>query len=169
MKSSGLLYITGTPLDSKDDKILGERIAKHQGCIIVSGGSTAKVVSREIGKSIAVIRNPRGVMLPPESKIEGIDIVSEGVITLGFVRDTLDELTPQEYQSSPIMQNSVDKKIIRELLNHQHIYFLVGTRLNLAHFDKSLPITLERRVDIINEIAPILRERFHKNITIEYL
>ncbi len=169
MPSSDLLYITGAPLNSADDKLLGQAVKEWSGSIVVSGGTTAKIVARELGRSITVMPNARGVMLPPASRIYGIDVVSEGAITLSCVRDLLRDVADDSKPLFLGMEASVDKKIVHLLLSHRKIVFMVGTKLNEAHFDSSLPISLERRVDIISDIVKILREDFRKKIEVEFL
>lgn len=167
--SSDLLLITGAPLDISDDKLLGDRIRAFAGTKIVCGGTTAKIVARELGVSVTVVPNLRGVLLPPASRIAGIDIVSEGAITLGFVRDLLTDIVEDSKPQFLGMDSRVDKRIVRELLSHRRIAITVGTRLNEAHFDPSLPVVLERRVDLMGDIAHILKHDFRKQLTIEYL
>lgn len=167
--SSDLLLVTGAPLDSSDDRLLGDRIRGFSGAKIVCGGTTAKIVARELGVSVTVVPNSRGVLLPPASRIAGVDIVSEGAITLGFVRDLLTEIVEDSKPQFLGMDSRVDKRIVKQLLSHRRIALLVGTKLNQAHFDPSLPVVLERRVDLMSDIARILEQDFRKHITVEYL
>ncbi len=169
MQSSSLIFCTGAPLNQSDDKEFANEVQNFRGKKVVCGGTTAKIIAREMCRSISVIPNPRGVLLPPESKIAGIDIVSEGVITLACVRNLLQDIVCDNSCNIRNMQrNSVDSRILQMLLSHRTTYMVVGTRLNEAHFDPSLPITLERRVDVMTEIADILRNEFRKRIEVRY-
>lgn len=171
MPTSGdLLLCSGAPLDPTHDKRMGAIVRSWKGKKIVAGGTTAKIIARELNRSITVIPNPRGVTLPPTSKIAGIDIVCEGVITLSCVRGLLEEIdSGDDHQQFIGLDSSVDARITHELLAHRRIVMLIGTKLNNAHFDPSLPIDLERRVDIISDIVRILRDDFRKVVEVEYL
>ncbi len=169
MDDRPLLFCTGAPLDRSEDKEYAMCVKHWCGKKIVSGGTTAKIIARELNRTIRVLPNARGVLLPPESHILGIDIVSEGVITLGCVRRLLRQLV--ETTGRPLLlaqQGSVDRKIVHQLLAHRKIKMIIGTRLNEAHLDPNLPIALERRVDIMHDIVKTLREDFRKIVEIEY-
>ncbi len=169
MADSGLLFCTGAPLDRKEDREYALCVKEWKGKKIVSGGTTAKIISRELKRTITVLPNARGVTLPIESRMLGINIVSEGVITLSCVRRLLEHLAENSSRTQLIaQQSSVDKKIVYLLLSHRNIKMIIGTRLNEAHLDPTLPYTLERRVDIMHDIAKILREEFRKNVEIVY-
>lgn len=168
--STDLLLCSGAPLDPADDKNLGQIVRSWKGKKIVAGGTTAKIIARELNRTITVVPNARGVTLPPTSKIAGINIVCEGVITLGCVRSMLENMASgDDHQLFIGLESSVDARIVHELLAHRHIRIIVGTRLNIAHFDPSLPINLERRVDILDRIAKILINDFRKSVDIEYM
>lgn len=167
---SDLLFCSGAPLDPTDDKRLGHIVRSWKGKKIIAGGTTAKIIARELNRTITVLANPRGVTLPATSKIAGINIVCEGVITLGFVRQLLEEVrSGDDHQLFIGLDASVDSRIVHELLAHRRIKFVVGTKLNEAHFDPSLPVDLERRVDIISDIVRILRDDFRKTVEVDYL
>ena len=69
------LIVTGAPRSRESDKKLGEIIRNYKGRVIVCGGTTAKIVARELGKDVKADRSPSG-SLPPASIIEGIDLVT---------------------------------------------------------------------------------------------
>ena len=80
--------MTGAPRSRESDKKLGEIIRNYKGRVIVCGGTTAKIVARELGKDVKADRSPSG-SLPPASIIEGIDLVTEGMLTLTAVAERL--------------------------------------------------------------------------------
>lgn len=168
MSEDGLLLCSGAPLDMCDDRVLGSIVRSWGGRKIICGGTTAKIVARELNLTVVVdLESARGTNLPPRSHISGIDIVSEGIITLGRVRNILYAVATEGYSKFTTSTN-VDCQIAKMLLSNRSILFVIGTRLNKAHFDPSLPILLERRVDLLADIEKILRDDFRKNVEVRY-
>lgn len=167
-----LLLCSGAPLDMCDDRTLGERVRSFRGTTIVCGGTTAKIVARELGHEVVVdLASARGSSLPPCSTIEGVDVVSEGIITLGRVRNLLQSVASEghSYFTAGGGSGGVDVRITEHLLRAGRIVFVVGTRMNKAHFDPFMPIRLERRVDLLRDLADLLVRVFGKRVEIEYL
>lgn len=152
-----LLFCSGAPLRKEDDSIFGSIVKSSKALRVVMGGTTAKIVARELGEEITVDlrRDPSG--LPPTSVVNGIERVSEGVLTLMAVKNFL-----KTFEGGCITGDGIKFDIARLLLSHRRIFVLEGTQVNKEHFD--LPIKLERRSDLINEICELLEQRFDKEI-----
>ena len=86
------LIVTGAPRSRESDRRLGEIIRNYKGNVIVCGGTTAKIVARELGKDVKADRTPSG-NLPPASIIEGVELVTEGMLTLSAVSERLSKKT----------------------------------------------------------------------------
>lgn len=161
-----LLICTGPPYDEKDDAYLSRSVVEFPGKKIVCGGTTARIVSRETWRSIGIdLGFPRtGISrdLPPESKMEGIDLITEGILTLSKVERLL--ISGAGYSSS-----GPAEKIIRMLADSDKITFLVGTRINIAHQDPTLPVELEIRRNVVKKIAHYLEKRWLKDVDVRYL
>ena len=95
--------------------------------------------------------------------IEGIDLVTEGILTLNKVWKILTEYEPQ-YK----LGRGPADQIVKLILESDHIDIVVGTKINEAHQDPNVPIDLEIRRTIANRIANILENKFLKHITIKY-
>lgn len=152
-----LLLCSGAPLNKTDDAKFGAFV-KHKQCLkIVMGGTTAKIVARELGEEITVDlrRDPSG--LPPISIVNGIERVSEGVLTLTAVRNFL-----KEFSRGKIEGDGIKFDIARLLLSHRRIIVLEGTQINKEHLD--LPIKLEKRSELLSEICALLESKFGKSI-----
>ena len=154
-----------------DDRTLGERVRSFRGAKIVCGGTTAKIVARELGKEVVVdLASARGSSLPPMSAIEGVDLVTEGIITLGRVRNLLQSVASQGHSYFTAGDSGgPDVRIAEYLLRADRIVFVVGTRMNKAHFDPWMPVRLERRVDLLRDLARLLEVEFGKRLEMEYL
>lgn len=159
-----LLLCTGPPYETEKDKLLAEKVMNFDGKVILSGGTTADIIARELKRQIIdelVFEDPE---LPPESFLEGIDLVTEGILTLQKVSAILKGFN----NSSKIGKGPADK-IVRLLMESDEIHFIIGTKINIAHQDPTLPVELEIRRTVIKRISRVLEERWLKKITFEYI
>lgn len=163
-KPRKLLLISGPPFHKKSDALLAKKTAQFQGSTIICGGTTAQIISRELARPIKNIQIGQQLLAPPEAEIEGIDLVTEGILTLGEVSKRLENPhLINENNATPA------DHIVQLLLNHDEINFLIGTKVNEAHQDPTLPIELEIRRNVIKKIARLLEDKYLKNITLAYL
>ncbi|MFI3322739.1 MAG: SpoIIE family protein phosphatase [Rikenellaceae bacterium] len=163
-KPRKILICTGPPFNSEKDSQLAHEVRNYDGNVIISGGTTSQIIARETSREVRVImkRDPSG--LPPMSKMEGILMVTEGVLTLAKVKSLLENV-----KNSDIRQKGIDATYARYLLEHDHIEFLVGTRINSVHQDPNLPVELELRRTVIKDIGRILESRFMKKVVVRYI
>lgn len=159
-----ILFCTGPPYKTENDKYLAEQIRNFEGDVIISGGTTAQIVSREMQLEIDVLLDEPWAGLPPESSMEGMGLVTEGILTLGKVSEYLETL-------DQLRGNMIGPagKIIRFFHNNDEIQFLVGTRVNEAHQDPNLPVELEIRRNVIKKVARLLESKFLKKVEIMYI
>ncbi len=163
-KPRKLIVITGPPIDKNKDKYLGEIIQNYPGKKMVSGGTTAQIIGRELGKSIKVDLKNIDPKIPPSSKIEGLDLVTEGILTLSSVAEHLKKRTnPDSLPENPV------KKVIELFLNSDTIEFIVGTKINEAHQDPNIPAELEIRRTIIKRIVKYLDRDYLKDVKLEFV
>jgi hypothetical protein len=81
---------TGPPIDEKkDDKIVGDFISSG-GTKVVCGATTAGIVSRVLGKKLDIVTENMSLIAPPKYLIEGIDLVTEGAVTLNQLNNIID-------------------------------------------------------------------------------
>jgi hypothetical protein len=83
--------LTGPPALPSNDMPSVRRFLQSEGLKIVCGGTTAEIVGRALGKPISVEREPQSAVAPPRYEIPGIDLVTEGAVTLNQVYNVLDE------------------------------------------------------------------------------
>ena len=102
--------------------------------------------------------------LPPVSYMEGIDLVTEGILTLSKVADIL-----KKYNNKSILKKGAADQIVRLLKDSDEIHFLIGTRINEAHQDPNLPVELEIRRTVVKRIAKTLEDKFLKEVSLRYI
>jgi len=164
-KPRPLLICSGPPYTSVKDKYLANTVDTFKGVKILCGGTTAKIISRELNKEIIPESLDKlGHGLPPAFKMEGIDLVTEGILTLEKVAEILAAIQNQE-----IPKDGPAAHIVRYMMNADVIHFLVGTCVNIAHQDPNLPVELEIRRNVIKRIIRILEDKFLKQVNVQYL
>ena len=159
-----LLLCSGPPFNETNDRRLAERIRDWTGTAVICGGTTAAIVARELRRDITVNLRRDISGLPPTSSMPGVDLITEGVLTLARVKSLLGQAS-----SSDLSGRGTDFDLARILLGHDRIDFVVGTRINPQHQDPELPVELELRRNVVKEIGRLLETKFLKEIRIEYL
>ncbi len=159
-----LLVCTGPPYEENKDAELAEAVKNFDGKKIISGATTADIIGRELKIPIEDSFTFDDPDLPPVSHMEGIDLVTEGILTLTKVTRIL-----KDYKSSYPLGKGPADKIVNLFRESDKIRFIIGTRINIAHQDPSLPVDLEIRRTVVKRMAKILEEKFLKTVTIEYI
>ncbi|MDC7240441.1 MAG: SpoIIE family protein phosphatase [Spirochaetales bacterium] len=162
-KPRKLMIATGPPYDSERDASLVGTLKGFDGRTIVAGGTTANIVARELGVEIEVDLSSQSEYVPPSSKMEGVDFVSEGIITMSKVQEYL------EQSHSPGVNMNPAERIMEDMLNSDIIHFLVGTRINEAHQDPNMPVQLEIRRNLIKRIGETLKKKYFKEVIINFI
>jgi hypothetical protein len=154
---------TGPPANKSEDKEVIHRFLNGAGKLAVCGGTTAKIVARHSGHPIEVDLSTMTGEVPPMARINGVDLVCEGILTLTRVRSMLEKGTEKK-----AVQFKTDgaANLLRLLLEVDHIHFIVGQAINPAHQNPELPHQLDIRQGVVREIAELLRGR-GKEVTIE--
>jgi len=156
--------LTGPPADKNSDKAVVSRFTQRHGFLAVCGGTTAKIVARYLGsKSPDVDLATMKPDVPPLAKVEGIDLTTEGILTLTKTSDLLHSGADKE-----TVKFSTDgaSALLRLCLDVDHIHFIVGLCVNPAHQNPDLPRQLGMKLAVVREIAEELRNR-GKEVTIE--
>lgn len=157
--------LTGPPVNNEQDEALVREFISRPGIHIVCGGTTAKIVSRHLGQPLDVDLRTMTEEVPPIASIKGIDLVSEGILTLTKVSDLLRSGVQRKMVR---FQMNGAANLLRYLLEVDHVHFLVGQAVNPAHQNPELPKQLEIRLSVVREIADELRKR-NKEATIEMI
>lgn len=159
------MLITGPPFYKIKDYDFADRIKSFNGEKIICGGTTAEIIARELDIEVEIqhiAKNPE--MLPPVASMDGFEMVTEGILTLGKVEEIL-----ENYNSDTRLQDSPAEKVVKLLLQHDSIEIILGTRINWAHQDPEQPLELELRKFVVKRIVKILTNKFFKHVEVEYL
>lgn len=159
-----LLIFTGPPFSESKDKYLAEIVNLYKGKKIVCGGTTSQILSRELKREITVNIDDIAAGLPPSSQMEGIDLMTEGIITLGALSELL-----RKGMNNNVQGEGPAWEIYRMILDADIIDLVVGTKINVAHQDPSLPVELEIRRNVVKNIAMLLEEKFMKEVRLKFI
>lgn len=159
-----LLICTGPPFEDENDKEYARKVAEFEGKKVLCGATTGDIIAREWGKEIEDTFDFVDPDLPPVSYMEGVDLITEGILTLTKVGNIL-----KDYNQNTVPDKGPAGQIVSMILQSDEIDFIVGTRINVAHQDPSLPVELEIRRTVVKRIAATLEEKFLKEVKIEFI
>ncbi|MGM0565840.1 MAG: SpoIIE family protein phosphatase [Bacteroidota bacterium] len=159
-----LLLCTGPPFEKDRDGQLAKEVAEFEGKIIISGATTADIISRELDKEVVDSFEFHDPDLPPMADMDGVDLVTEGILTLSKVAEML-----RDYSNKTRLGKGPADSIIKLFLESDEIHLIIGTRINIAHQDPNLPVELEIRRTVVKRIAGLLEDKFLKEVKIKYI
>lgn len=161
------LLCTGPPFDMEKDREFAMILRNFKGKRIISGATTSEIISRELERELTnvPVTDPS---LPPASRMDCIDLVTEGVLTLNKVIHILNRLNIHIQAHQQLGDGPADE-ICRILLNSDEIYILAGTKINESHHDPRLPVEVEFRKNLIKRLEKVLLEKFLKVVIINYM
>ena len=140
-----------------------------KGTKIVCGGTTSNVVSRYLNQPIVASLDYHDPEVPPISTIKGVDLTTEGVITLAKVLAYAEDFLDQA-KMAPLWLTRKDgaSLIAKELFeNATDVNFYVGRAINPAHQNPDLPINFAIKQQLITKLAECL-EKMGKHIRLSY-
>jgi hypothetical protein len=161
------LLCTGPPFSTDKDNEFAAILRDFEGKKIISGATTTEIISRELQREVVdnEITDPT---LPPSSKMAGVDLVTEGVLTLSKVIHMLNAIVVDAKLQTQLGKGPADQ-ICQLLLDSDEIFILVGTKINESHHDPSLPVEIELRKHLIQRLSSVLSDKFMKVINIKYM
>lgn len=155
------LVFTGPPFLQKKDPEYAQMFKDFKGKKAICGGTTANLISRELNIPITMDKAISVGKLPSCSYMEGVDLVTEGILTL---------TQAQEYLENGVLGvDNAAGKLVEFLLDSDCINFMVGAKLNQAHYNPALPIEIEIRKNIIKKMAVVLQDKYFKKVSVQYM
>lgn len=153
---------TGPPKNKEDDRKVVQRILETEGQLILCGGTTANVVSRELNREINVDLSTMTEDIPPIAHMQGILLVTEGVLTLNKTIELLERYNNSKFDSEvleKLEQNngaSILAKTLIEDCTHVNVWF--GRAMNPAHQNADLSLNFNVKVRQIQQLLNVLRK-----------
>jgi hypothetical protein len=147
-----LSLLTGPPYRPTADREFVEQFLATSGWKVVCGATTSKIVARHLGKELAMDQDG-SLIAPPSYRIEGIDLVTEGAVTLTQVYNILEE-DPSRYEEWSGVTELCD--LLRAA---DRIHFFVGTASNPGNMSIAFQ---QKGILPRTRTVPLIRERLTK-------
>ena len=168
-KREPMNLLFGPPSNRDDcDKMMSLFFSK-EGKHIICGGTTSSIAARYLGKTVRTEIDFIDPDIPPIAHIDGVDLVTEGVITVNRVLEyAKDYLADNEsYKHWSYKQDGAS--LISRLLFEEatDINFYVGRAMNPAHQNPQLPINFNIKMQLVSELSDCLR-KMGKQIKVSY-
>lgn len=160
----------GPPADPKDATKMMTLFFSKEGKKIVCGGTTSKIAADYLHEPITTsIDYGSDPDIPPIGHVKGIDLVTEGVITMSRVVQYAKEfLNNSDLQNMWSLQTDGASLIAQMLFEYAtDINFFVGKAINPAHQNPDLPITFGIKIQLVHELSECL-EKMGKQIKVIY-
>ena len=162
---------TGPPTNKEDDERVVRDFMKQEGKKVVCGGTSANIVSRVLKKEIVTSLNYADPGVPPTATIDGMDLVTEGVLTIGkalkllkrYENDDFDEAFFDELDADNGAANLA--RLIIEGCTDLNLF--VGKAMNTAHQNSNLPFDLSVRMNLVDQLKECA-EHMGKKVRVKY-
>ena len=159
----------GPPSNRDDCNRMMSLFFSKEGKHIVCGGTTSSIAAKYLGKPVKASLNYVRGDVPPTAEIEGVDLVTEGVITMSrvleYAKDALGENKTYEKWSFGHDAASLICRLLFE--EATDINFFVGRAINPAHQNPDLPINFNIKMNLVEELSTCLR-KMGKRIKVSY-
>ena len=159
----------GPPSDPKDLRKMQTLFFSKAGKHIVCGGTTSTLAGEFLGKPVVPKLDYIDPDIPPCAEIEGVDLVTEGVITINrvltYAKSYLtDNQCYTEWDYKKDGASRIAKMLFEEATD---INFYVGRAVNPAHQNPNLPINFSIKMRLVEELAEALK-KMGKRIKVSY-
>lgn len=162
---------TGPPEDQDMDHWVINKITKNNSKKIICGGTTANIAARELNREIFVDIDTMSKDVPPMAYMDGIDLVTEGVLTLKQALEFIKTYSKEDFisKASYLHLNNGASKLAHFLINEcTHVHFWVGKAVNPAHQNPNFPTSLNIKLQIVGELVSEL-ESIGKQVSVTYV
>ena len=159
----------GPPSNRNDGNNMMSLFFSKEGKHIVCGGTTASIAAKYLGKPLRASLNFEQSDVPPIATIEGVDLVTEGVITINkvlqYAKDYLaDNETYEQWSFKRDGASLICRLLFEEATD---INFYVGRAVNPAHQNPELPINFNIKMNLVQELSECLKQ-MGKRIKVSY-
>lgn len=168
-KREPINILFGPPLNPEHESSMFSLFFSKEGKHVVCGGTTSKLVAQFLGERMETIMNTEETDIPPMAKIEGVDLVTEGVVTINRVTEyAKDYLGENKLFEEWYFKKNGAAQICKVLFEEAtDINFYVGKAINPAHQNPNLPINLNIKMSLVEDLSASLRE-MGKRVKVSY-
>lgn len=148
----------GPPRNRDDDARMMTLFFSKGGKRIICGGTTASIASQYLGSPITTELHYQSSGLPPIAHMEGVDLVTEGIITISRVIEYAKDVLDQNERHEEWGYGHDGACLISRMLFEEatDVNFFVGRAVNPAHQDPNLPISFNIKMKLVEELSELL-------------
>ena len=168
-KREPMNMLFGPPANRDDAERMMSLFFSKDGKHIICGGTTSSIAAKYLNKPLKASLNFQQSDIPPTAEIEGVDLVTEGVITVNRVLEyAKDYLGDNERYNEWSFQRDGASLISRLLFEEAtDINFYVGRAIKPAHQNPDLPINFSIKMNLVEELSACLK-KMGKRIKVSY-
>lgn len=168
-KREPMNILFGPPYNRDDANRMMSLFFSKEGKHIICGGTTSSIAAKYLNKPLKPTLNFEQSDIPPIAELEGVDLVTEGVITVNkvveYAKDYLGENSHYEHWSIKRDGASLISRLLFE--EATDINFYVGRAINPAHQNPDLPINFSIKMNLVEELSACLK-KMGKQIKVSY-
>ena len=159
----------GPPANRDDANRMMSLFFSKAGKHIICGGTTSSIAAKYLGKPLRASLVFERSDVPPTAELEGVDLVTEGVITMNkviqYAKDYLgDNALYEEWNFQRDGASQISRLLFEEATD---INFFVGRAINPAHQNPDLPINFSIKMNLVEELSSSL-QRMGKRVKVSY-
>ena len=168
-KREPMNMLFGPPSNRDDADRMMSLFFSKEGKHIVCGGTTSSIAAKFLRKPLVASLKFEKSDIPPIAKIEGVDLVTEGVITVNKVLEYAKDYIGENKLYDQWNYSEDGASLICRLLfiEATDINFYVGRAVNPAHQNPDLPINFHIKMNLVDELSKCLR-KMGKRIKVSY-
>ncbi len=159
----------GPPADRDDCERMMRLFFSKEGKHIVCGGTTSSIAANWLHKPLRMKLSYERSDVPPIAELEGVDLVTEGVITVNKVVEYANDYVGENALYDKWSYGRDGASLISQLLFEEatDINFYVGKAINPAHQNPDLPINFNIKMNLVQELSKALKQ-MGKRIKVSY-
>lgn len=160
----------GPPSSNSYDSFLAQKMSEGTNKKVICGGTTALIAERELNKHLEVDLDSMKEDVPPIAYMDGFDLVTEGVLTVGKALRNIKSYNENSFKENVEFNDYDGCSLLTKILIEEstHLNFYVGKAVNPAHQNPNFPATYNIKLKIIEDLINELKKS-GKEITVTYL
>ena len=159
----------GPPSNRDDASRMMSLFFSKEGKHIICGGTTSTIAAKYLNRPLVASLDFESSDIPPIASIEGVDLVTEGVITVNrvveYAKDYVeDNKRYDEWSNKKDGAARISRLLFEEATD---ISFYVGRAVNPAHQNPDLPINFNIKMNLVQELSKSLIQ-MGKRVKVSY-
>lgn len=150
----------GPPVDKADDERVMELFFSKEGKTVVCGGTTSTLVARYLKTTVKTKIDYLDPDIPPIGYIDGVDLCTEGVLTMSRVVDIAKKYSSSVGAYTGWVGKRDGASLIAQLLFEEatDVNLFVGRAMNPAHQNPDMSIDFSIKLRLIEDLGAYLEQ-----------